>query len=201
MIDMMSTNEIFKSFADPVLDSQRVFRAALKALSRPGLIIDLPSQPGTPGPLYPAVAALALTLFDLDTLLWLDAALDVPEVRDFLRFHCGARFTGDPAQAAFGIIGRGDSFSGLNRFNQGRPAYPDRSTTLIIQVAGFNQAPPKTLTGPGIDGQTQLKVDGLAESFWTEWPANHQGFPLGVDCFLTAPLQICGLPRTTAVEV
>ena len=196
----MVQNQFLPGFDDPVIDSQTVFRAALKALSRPGLILDIPVLPPAPGPLYPAATALALTFFDLDSPLWLDSDLDVDQVREYLRFHCGARFTDDPGRAAFGLIGRGESFSGLNSFNQGDPGYPDQSTTVIIQVDDFGPEKETILSGPGINGRTGLSIKGLSRTFWTEFAVNHSGFPLGVDCFLVSPRQICGLPRSTRVE-
>ena len=200
MTEPVSTTIFYPGFNDPVMDGQKVFRIMLEALSRPGRVKDIPCRPDVPAPLYPSTAALALTLFDLDTFLWLDSTLDRPEIRQYLGFHCGSPLVKDPARASFGIFGQGNDFSGLAGFAQGDPAYPDRSSTLLIQVDGFDGPIVRTLGGPGIDGRTTLRVSGLPDTFWSEFKNNHQRFPQGVDCFLVSPLQVCGLPRTTRVE-
>ena len=38
------------------------------------------------------------------------------------------------------------------------------------------------------------------DGFWTEWTANHALFPCGVDILFTSGDQLCGLPRSIAVE-
>ena len=62
-------------FHDPQLDAQRVFRQLLQAMARPGQIVPIDRLPEAPKPLSGGAAALALTLFDLDTPIWLDEAL------------------------------------------------------------------------------------------------------------------------------
>jgi len=78
------TDTLLAGFSDTTLDSQRAFRAALDALSRPGRIVTMPDllPDGAPVPLMPATAALALALFDYETPVWLDEAADTPAVRD-----------------------------------------------------------------------------------------------------------------------
>ena len=58
--------------ADPVFDSQKIFRAVLDATSHPGRVVSVPLPVEPPAPLRPATASLCLALVDLDTPLWLD---------------------------------------------------------------------------------------------------------------------------------
>ena len=197
----VSPTQYLPGFKDPVFDCQQTFRILLKALSRPGTIQPLTGAPQAPEPMYPTTAALALTLFDLHTPVWLDSSLGNPEVRRFLGFHCGVPIMGQPGQASFGIFGNGQTFNGLEGLNQGDPAYPDRSATVIIQVEGFSGPKAVSLTGPGVKGRIRLSVEGLADAFWMDFKENHQRFPLGVDCYLVSPEAVCGLPRTAGVEV
>ena len=81
-------------FADPVRDAQRCFRAVLDAMARPGRIAHV-SGVTPPSPLDVATAAVALTLVDHETKLWLDPAAGA--AREWLRFHCGAPLTDDLA--------------------------------------------------------------------------------------------------------
>ena len=78
-------------FAEPVLDAQRVFRAVMEALARPGTVQALACALTPPAPLTPELAAVALTLVDHETPLWLDGGLRAaPGVAEYRRFHAGA---------------------------------------------------------------------------------------------------------------
>ena len=90
----MSAQLLQPAFTDPVLDAQRGFRAALKALAGPGLIQTLHASPGIEG-LAPATYALCLALLDVDTPLWLAPSFDTPVIRANLAFHCGCPLTAD----------------------------------------------------------------------------------------------------------
>src|SRR5690606_9844332 len=89
-------------FADPVFDSQRMFRRLLEAMNYPGRIVDAGLHASAPAPLASAAAAVCLSLADYETPVWLDAAAQ--PVRDWLRFHCGCPIVADPGQARFGIV-------------------------------------------------------------------------------------------------
>src|SRR5690606_9187527 len=93
-------------FADPVRDAQGCFRAIMNALARPGTLqrID-PGALEPPAPLTPTAAAVALTLFDYDTPIWLDPSLArSAAVAAFLRFHTGAPIVADALEAAFALV-------------------------------------------------------------------------------------------------
>ena len=90
----MSTAAIVRGFADPVHDSQRVFRTALDALARPGRIARVSSSLAPPAPLLATSASVLLALADYETAVWLDDTLaEAAEVADFIRFHTGASLT------------------------------------------------------------------------------------------------------------
>jgi len=88
----------------------------------------------------------------------------------------------------------------LEAFDAGTDEYPDRSATVIVQVAALAAGAGKRLTGPGIAGEGRLSVDGLPERFWTGLRENHTRFPRGVDVILASPASVAALPRTTLVE-
>ena len=189
---------LLPGFADPVLDSQRTFRAVLDAMARPGTVCRLDRSPAVRAPLSPAAAAVCLTLVDLDTPLWLDQAASAASA--YLRFHCGCPVVDDPAAAAFALWADAERLPDLTRFAGGDAEYPDRSATLIVQVASLSGDGGRRLTGPGIDGTARLSVAGLHDAFWPAWAVNRSRFPLGFDVVLAAGDRLTALPRTTRVD-
>jgi alpha-D-ribose 1-methylphosphonate 5-triphosphate synthase subunit PhnH len=187
-------------FYDPVMDSQRTFRVILEAMARPGKVLSLPVLPEAPAPLYTSTTAVCLTLFDLDTPVWLDEAARAPQVAEHLRFHCGCPFVEERNCAAFGLIAAGGYVPPLDSFALGDPLYPESSTTVIIQTASLDNAGGVKLTGPGIETEATVNATGLCGSFWPAFRANRDLFPQGVDVLLVSPFAVCGLPRTVVVE-
>ena len=197
-------------FMDPVHDAQQCFRVLLTALARPCQPQALPPRlPEAPQPLAPAVAAALLTLCDGDTPLWLAPEYNTPAVRAWLRFHTGCPLTDAPAEAAFAAA---PSFAALPQgaplaaFAQGVPAFPDRSTTLLVGIAAVSGTPVPVsdgtafaATGPGIQERALLALPcgALPQNFDSLWAANNAAYPLGVDMLLLAPGHALGLPRTT----
>jgi alpha-D-ribose 1-methylphosphonate 5-triphosphate synthase subunit PhnH len=188
------------AFADPVFDAQRVFRAAMNALARPGSVQALGADIAPPAPLTPELAALALALSDHETPVWLDAALaGAAEVADYLRFHTGAPITLRPREALFALVSDPALCPSLQSFALGIPDYPDRSTTLFLQVETLRASGHLTLRGPGIAGTAACAAEPLPPAFLREWSTNRALFPRGVDVLLVADGAISGLPRTTEI--
>ncbi|WER48490.1 phosphonate C-P lyase system protein PhnH [Cupriavidus sp. WKF15] len=190
---------LLPGFGNPVEDAQQVFRATLDAMARPGTVQPLPATSGVPEGLSPAQAALLLTLADADTPVWLPAGVPAA-VRAFLRFHCGCPLVDDVGAATFVCVPAGHAQPPLAACAQGEPAYPDRSATLIAEVASLADGESLTLRGPGIETTQRLHVNGLPDGFRASWRANHAAFPLGVDLLLTSGDQFCALARTTQLE-
>lgn len=188
-------------FGDPVQGAQACFRAVLDAMAHPGRIVTLP--PGLSGslpvPLGVAAAAVALTLCDIDTPLWLDEAASVAAT--YLAFHCGAPLADDPDAARFAIIADPVVLPPLDRFALGTDEYPERSATLIIEVAGLGDASGVVLRGPGILGEARLGVAGFPARFWRERQGLAELFPRGVDVLFTSGNRLAALPRSTRVTL
>lgn len=187
-------------FAEPVLDSQRVFRAVMDALARPGSIQALRADLAPPAPLTPELAAIALTLADHEAPLWLDAPLAAaPAVADYLRFHSGAAVAAEPADAAFALIADAAQCPPFETFAPGTPDYPDRSATLVLAVSALTNDGGFVLRGPGIAQQARLAPRPLPPDMAARLRANHARFPRGVDCLFVAPGCVAGLPRSTEI--
>ena len=190
---------LLAGFNSPVDDAQQVFRATLHAFAHPRRLQTLHVTSGLPDGLSPALAALLLTLADPDTPVWLPA--DVPAAaRAFLRFHCGCPLTDDLGAATFVCVPAGHAMPALADCAQGDPAFPDRSATLMVEVASLTDGDTLTLRGPGIETTQTLRVAGLPADFRAAWRANNAGFPLGVDLLLASGDRFCALTRTTHVE-
>ena len=194
----MDTNTLDGGFADPVMQSQTAFRAVMDGLANPGTVQELALGLVPPSSLSPELAAIALTLCDHDTTLWLDRDLATDAVLGWLRFHTSAPITSERAQAQFALTR--DPALTLADFDQGSDLYPDRSTTVALAIQSVSGGQNLTLTGPGIDGSITIAPRGLPADFLAQWAENGAQFPRGVDLLLVADGQLIGLPRTTRIK-
>lgn len=179
-------------FADPAREAARAFRGALEAMARPGRI-ERVAGVAPPPPLSPAAAALLLVLCDTDTPLHLAGPLDSAAVRTWLAFHTGAPMA--PAARCAFAAGEWAALGELARYPAGTPDYPDRSATLIVEVAQLD-GPGTRLTGPGIATEARLPLPDAAAL-----AANAARYPCGVDLFLTCGHRLAALPRSTRIHL
>ena len=177
-------------FHDAPRTSAHAFRAAMGAMARPGRIHAMTGA-APPAPMSVAAGTLILTLCDRDTPLYLAGHHDRQDVRDWITFHTGAPFA-DPGECAF-ALGIWHALGPLAAYPQGTPEYPDRSATLIVEMAQLKPAG-TVLRGPGIKDQADLSLPDAAA-----FAANARQFPLGLDFFLTAGAQVAAVPRTTRI--
>ena len=188
------------AFDDPALASQAVFRTVMEAIARPGLPRPLPSGLAVPPPLSKTAAAVALTLLDYETPFWLDQGLaSAGEVAAWFKFHTGAPQTTDSAKAAFAFVSDLAAISSFDAFAPGSLEYPDRSTTLVVQVASFEHGNALALSGPGIAGTRRFSVQPLPPDFRARLVANRETFPRGVDLILVTQDAVAALPRSVRV--
>ena len=188
------------AFDDPALASQAVFRTVMDALARPGLARPLAPRLTVPSPLTATAAAVALTLLDYETPFWLDQGLaQASDVASWIKFHTGAPLTTDPAQAAFAFVSDPARMPAFDAFSFGSIEYPDRSTTLVLQVASFDQGEALALCGPGIAETRGFSAAPLPPDFRARLVANRAMFPRGVDLILVSPDAVAALPRSTRV--
>lgn len=180
-----------------VSENQATFRALMDCMARPGEIKTLGCVDAPP-PLMAGTAAIVRSLADYETPVWLDASLAEPAVAAWIRFQTGAPVVTDPRQAAFAFVGSGAVLPDFATFSSGSEDYPDRSTTLVVQVERFSGAT-LSLTGPGIRTEGALAVEPLPDDFADRWAANHALFPRGIDVLLVAGDRIAALPRTVRV--
>jgi alpha-D-ribose 1-methylphosphonate 5-triphosphate synthase subunit PhnH len=183
--------------ADPAIASQAAFRAIMSAMAQPGTIWPLQGVTGAPKAMSPGLAGFAAAMIDHDTPVWLDATLSsTPDVADWLRFYTGARADSEPAKADFALIGDPSAMPPFDAFCLGTPEYPDRSTTLVLQVRSLHRGLPLTLAGPGIATRKTLRADPLPADMAQRLATNRGLFPRGIDIVLIADGEVAALPRS-----
>ena len=185
-------------FADKVLPAQSTFRSVMDAMARPGSVQRIVSSAGAPAALMRGTAAIALTLFDHDTPVWLDPLLTATsDVTNWLKFHTGAPVIADSSICSFALVGDAKTLPALDRFSFGTNEYPDRSTTLILQVDSLTHGPSIELRGPGIDGTAVLQAAIQPPDLFERLAINAVLFPRGIDMVLIHDDSIVAIPRTT----
>ena len=184
-------------FADPVRNAQRCYRALLDAMAHPGAIVTMADRLPDGPSLGAAATAIALTLCDADTPVWLDEA--VADAAGYLAFHCGATRAPMASEALFAFAGDPATLPPLESFALGTAEFPERATTLVIEVDALTEGAGVLLRGPGIRGERRLDVAGVPTRFWAERAALAELFPRGIDLVFAAGGTLAAVPRSTQV--
>lgn len=166
----------------------RTFQALMNALSFPGRPQPLPYA----GAMPQALAAVAMTLLDLETTYYTPDAVLAEELA-----RTGAQPA--PAQsAAYHFYTTLDeaALAAIAAASVGTMLRPDDAATFVIgaPLAGT----PQTWRGPGILGRIHVSVS-LPGEFWA-LRQRALRYPLGWDVFITDGTQVLGLPRTTTTS-
>lgn len=194
---MVAIAEMPPAFVDKVLSAQSTFRSVMDAMAKPGTVQRIHVAAGTPGSMMRGTAAIALTLFDHDTPVWLDPTMSAtPDVAKWLKFHTSAPVISDTPVCSFALIGDAQTLPPVDRFALGSNEYPDRSSTLIVQVGSLTSGPAYRLTGPGIDGVAVLQTTARQDLF-EQLALNATLFPRGIDVVLVHEDTVVAIPRTT----
>ena len=187
-------------FEDAASASQSTFRTVMDALSRPGRQVTLKITPACPDGLPVGMAAIVLTLADYETPVWLESKLaNNKAAREFIAFHTNAPIVSNSSNASFAFISDPSLLPGFEQFAQGTLEFPDRSTTLVIEVDSLWGGPTIRLAGPGIEATEEIAPKVLPPDFKSRLKSNRDLFPCGVDIILSAGDVIMGLPRSVRV--
>ncbi|MFC7703554.1 phosphonate C-P lyase system protein PhnH [Plastorhodobacter daqingensis] len=186
----METAALQGGFSDTARQSAEGFRACLQAMARPGTIHRIAGAT-PPAPLSPAAAVALLVLADATTPVHLAGAHDVPLLRDWITFHTGAPLV-EAGDAVFAL----GAWQALEpgAYAIGTAEYPDRSATLIVEMAALRPEGAR-LSGPGIRDRAALNLPEVAA-----FQRNAALFPLGLDFIFTCGDRLAALPRTTRVS-
>jgi alpha-D-ribose 1-methylphosphonate 5-triphosphate synthase subunit PhnH len=181
-------------------DTRLAFLTLLDVLSRPGKVGKLEVPEGVPGTAVAACGLLdvevgthVLATDDADGELWAEAvhtATNAP--RASLSAARAVVALGPVTAAEIAELNRGDAFD---------PEQGARLFAPVESIAGDSGAV-LVLSGPGIRGERQVVVDGLAVEVVEALIAANSAFPAGVDTFfVAADGSVIGLPRTTRVRI
>ncbi|WP_337270599.1 phosphonate C-P lyase system protein PhnH [Oryzifoliimicrobium ureilyticus] len=196
----MTSEALTGGFDDPVYNSQSVFRMMMDAMALPGSIMTVRADAAPPPPFGLAAAMIALTVCDHDTPVFLSDAFAASQAPAWLRFHTGAPLVSDPSEAAFAFVDATAPFPDFEHFSFGTQEYPDRSTTIVLEVGSLVGGHPLTLKGPGIRESETIAPLGLPGGFTGIWAGNRALFPRGVDLVLAAGVQFLCLPRSLSIQ-
>ena len=166
-------------------------------MAHPGLVVEIPEALPAAPPLEPVSTAIALTLCDADTPVWLDESR--AGAAGYLAFHCGAPPAASPADALFAFAGDPETLPALDSFALGAAEFPERSATLVIEVEALAQGTSVMLRGPGIRDERELAVKGLPARFWRSRAADNEPFPRGIDLIFAAGFALAAVPRSTRI--
>jgi alpha-D-ribose 1-methylphosphonate 5-triphosphate synthase subunit PhnH len=195
------STEVLPGFVNPILDSQAAFRSIMDAAASPGTLVEvgrsLPSFEGVD----PAALCFLMALCDQATPVWLGGDHDQSALLRYLAFHTGAPLAKRPVDAAFALIAEPAQLPPLVTFSAGEQEYPERSTTVLIQLPSLTAGPPVHIEGPGIQGKATVRPAGLDPAFWPAFAANRDLYPCGVDVILTSGSELLALPRSVIVEI
>lgn len=180
---------------DTVHDSQRVFRALLRAFANPGRVVRIDQEAaGLPGP-HAAQLALACALTDSATGY---CVVDCPELDDQIaQWTFGRR---SPLQQADFIFVPGDCTDArveeiLDAAPTGSLEEPHRGAMIAVHVQEIGD-PGVTLSGPGIDGQTDAPLQAAAIRWLRQRQAMDIEYPRGMELvFLTGDGALLAAPR------
>src|SRR5262249_45302442 len=112
-------------------------------------------------------------------------------------FHTGAPVVHDASICNFALIADGALLPAPERLALGSTEYPDRSTTVILQVDSLTAGRAYELRGPGIDGVATLQATIRPADLFERLRVNEALFPRGIDVVLVADDAVVAIPRTT----
>ncbi|MEM7671363.1 MAG: phosphonate C-P lyase system protein PhnH, partial [Pseudomonadota bacterium] len=160
------------------------FDALMWALSRPGLVRQLPAA---------GMAGIVESLIDRECRVYAQShTIRVQAAR------AGAEIAG-PEKADHVFVDELSDATLLNQISIGSDLYPETGATLVAP-ARFGDGPSLRLKGPGVDGTTTVRLHGVPPSFW-EKRRDVMRYPMGFELFLIDEDQVLGFSRSTVVEV
>ena len=186
--------------AEKYLTTQHVFRTLLQAMSNPGTVHEVLEEKGTDGGRH-VLLAVAETILDHEVSFCV-VGKDADELERVLADLTGS-CTVDAASADYILDAGGECRISAAAAQRGAMEYPDKGSTIIYLVAGFNGGPGSLsflLKGPGIRPLMSFSVEGLSRDELCAIQDANKDFPLGIDCiFVDRTGKIACIPRSATI--
>ena len=187
------------------------YRLLLDCLSRPGMIVQLPSVEflAVPTDLIagrttnPFCLAACMSLVDQETSMVLAAAggwiAEHDPAAAWVHLRTNARRSA-ASDSAFACLWDVASLALLPSLSHGSLTFPERSATAFCAVDVLSERGTWELSGPGIQTTTALGISNVTPEQMGYIQASRSSYPLGVDVFLVDATGRCvGLPRSTRI--
>jgi alpha-D-ribose 1-methylphosphonate 5-triphosphate synthase subunit PhnH len=155
-------------FDDPAIGSPQTFRAIFAAMEHPGRLVTIGENPNAPDVLNLASAATCLTLLARETPVWIDVERGSPAI-SWLQFCCGGAVVTESCMANFAIITKPATMPALDSFRVGPYEYPDKATTIVVQVDDILPSAVNKYPKILFDNTVQLDLKGVPNKFWNQW--------------------------------
>lgn len=187
-------------FDDPAFGSQRTFMAIFDAMEHPGRLVTIREYPYAPAVFNSASAAICLTLLDDKTSVWTDVYWRSPAI-SWLQFACGSSVVTEPSIANFAIITKPAAMPALDNFRVGYYEYPEKPTTIVVQVDDILPGTDKNDANASADKTARLELKGVPKNFWYQWQQLFSRYPLGLDIFFTCDDVLFVLPKMMRIDI
>lgn len=177
---------------------QRTFRAMLSAMSMPGTVEQVSVARAEDGP-WAAVIAVAQSLLDHEVTFHVVATAGPEET--ILR-RTGSR-TAPLDRAGYVFADAAHALAAIEAAHEGPLEEPERSATVVVLCDAVGEGDlVLTLSGPGVDGETTLRVGGLDAAVVKARAERNWPFPTGIDLVLVDPRgRLASLPRSTTATI
>jgi len=183
----MTLQLIKKHSFDMVFDSQKVFRLILNAMCNPGRVVQADG-----------VLPVAMTLLDNEVSFCVCGNTSLSE--EIITLTLAKKENIEAADYIF-ISDLSYMECAIENAKCGTLPDPHKSATVIIQNDGEPDYQ-ATLSGPGIDGQTEDLVTRTGDDAIAMRDAQHYEYPQGIDLlFISSAGELFAIPRLTRMEV
>ena len=178
--------------------TQSIYRMLLDVMSRPGSVGELTENSLVFG--ENGLLAIAVTLLDQEVgyAVFGDDLLagKIGEITGAASVPVG--------QADFIFIADSSGEGRIGEAPRGSLDYPDQGATVIYRVVNLEESaetPRINLSGPGINGERQPKIDGISLDELRVFSRINEDYPLGLDAlFIDDSRRVMALPRSTQID-
>jgi alpha-D-ribose 1-methylphosphonate 5-triphosphate synthase subunit PhnH len=193
---MISTLSKKHSF-DAVFDSQKVFRLILEAMSNPARVVNIKEYADKLFGRHPALLTVAMTLMDNEVSFCTCENQSLSD--EIASLTLGKREQIESADFIF-VCDPNDIKNAIENAKRGTLPDPHKSATIVIRDDGV-PACPLTLSGPGMDGDTTVRVTQTVKDVITLRDAQYYEYPQGIDLiFISNEGGLIAIPRTSHME-